>query len=106
MLIQGGTIKSGRRWTVGVAGAYWMSSIRSFLKITLPGVAATVSPTVNPFRSVIRMRSSPLPRSMSSRRLASPLIRFSPPLSSVALSTAGFHATLLLGDIASRNCRV
>ena len=38
MLIQGGTISSGRFSTVAVDGAYWMSCMRSFWKITLPGV--------------------------------------------------------------------
>ncbi len=32
---------------MGVCGAYWMSSIRSFLNTTLPGVAARFSPTRN-----------------------------------------------------------
>ena len=47
MLIQGGTISSGRLSTVGVDGAYWMSCISSFWKITLPGVIARLRPTSN-----------------------------------------------------------
>ena len=47
MLIQGGTISSGRLSTVAVDGAYWMSCISSFSKITLPGVSARLRPTSN-----------------------------------------------------------
>ena len=47
MLIQGGTISSGRLSTFSVVGAYWMSCIRSFWKITLPGVIARLRPTSN-----------------------------------------------------------
>ncbi len=40
MLTSGGTNSSGRRYTVSVDGAYWISCIRSFWKTTAPGVAA------------------------------------------------------------------
>ena len=46
MLIQGGTISSGRFSTFSVVGAYWISCIRSFWKTTLPGVTAMFSPTL------------------------------------------------------------
>jgi hypothetical protein len=50
-------INSGRRNTVSVVGAYWMSCINSFWKTTLPGVVATFSPSLNASRSVIRGRN-------------------------------------------------
>jgi hypothetical protein len=47
LLIQGGTISSGRLSTVAVDGAYWMSCISGFSKITFPGVRARLRPTSN-----------------------------------------------------------
>ena len=44
-MIQAGTIRTGSARTSGVAGAYWMSSIRRLRKTTLPGVIATSWPT-------------------------------------------------------------
>ena len=68
MLIQGGMISSGRRFTVSVVGAYWISCIRSFWKTTLPGVVAMFSPILNAVMSVMLIASRPLPRSRSSSR--------------------------------------
>ena len=47
MLIHGGTISTGASSTFFVRGAYWMSCISSFWKITLPGVSARLRPTSN-----------------------------------------------------------
>ena len=47
MLIQGGTISSGRLNTSVVVGEYWISSIRSLRMMTLPGVAAMLTPSMN-----------------------------------------------------------
>ena len=44
-MIQAGTISTGSAYTVGVCGEYWISSISSLRRITLPGVAATSLPT-------------------------------------------------------------
>ena len=66
MLIHGGTISSGRLNTVWVVGAYWMSSIRSLRKMTLPGVAARLTPSSNFDASAWRMRRVPRPAAMSS----------------------------------------
>jgi hypothetical protein len=97
---------SGRLSTVSVAGAYWMSCIRSFWKTTLPGDTAMFSPTRNLESSVMRMRSLPLPRSRSFRRCERPFSRFSPPVSAVFRSTSGLVRRKLDGLIASTNCRV
>ena len=77
MLIQGGTMRSGTRRTSSVTGLYWMSCIISFWKITLPGVAAMVSPTRKASRSLMVMDKVLRLASMSRRRLARPLSRFS-----------------------------
>ena len=61
MLIQGGTIRSGRLSTVAVDGAYWMSCISSFSKITLPGVSARLRPTSNILESDWRMLETAMP---------------------------------------------
>ena len=46
-MIQAGTITIGSGRTRSVAGAYWMISARRVRRTTLPGVTATVSPTLN-----------------------------------------------------------
>ena len=43
--IQGGTIISGRLFTSGVVGVYWISCIRLVWKTTLPGVTAMFLPS-------------------------------------------------------------
>ena len=39
-MIQAGTMSTGSRATLGVVGAYWISSMRSLRNTTDPGVAA------------------------------------------------------------------
>ena len=43
-MIQLGTMNTGSACTVGVAGAYWISSTRWLRCTTLPGVTATSTP--------------------------------------------------------------
>ena len=59
MLIQGGTISSGRFSTCSVAGAYWISSMISLRNTTLPGVFAMLTPTSKACASDWRIFSSP-----------------------------------------------
>ena len=63
--------------TFSVVGAYWMSCIRSFWKITLPGVIARLRPTSNIEVSVWRIFRSPPPASMSSASMCMPRARLS-----------------------------
>src|SRR5215208_3627305 len=76
-------MRSGTRRTSSVNGLYWMSCIISFWKTTLPRVAAMISPTRKASRSLMVMDKVLRLASMSRRRLARPLSRFPPPLSSV-----------------------
>ena len=46
-MIQAGTIRIGSGCTLPVDGEYWINSISSLRKTTLPGEAATVLPTTN-----------------------------------------------------------
>src|SRR5258708_3796347 len=97
---------SGRLYTSPPVGWYWMSCIRSFWYTTLPGVVATFLPSLNALSSVIEMRSSPLPFSMSESRLFSPRTRFWPPLFSVSRSTCGLVMRKFVSDSASTYWRV
>jgi len=65
-----------------------------------------LTPSSNAFASVIEMRSLPLPRSMSSSRLCSPLTRFCPPVAIVSLNTSGLVNAKFDGDSASMYWRV
>ena len=100
--MQGGTITSGRRCTRAVVGAYWMSSISSLRKTTLPGVTARLRPTSNARSSLIVMR----PRCASATRLASPCTRLAPSVDSARFSTSGLVAMKLVGASASTYCFV
>ena len=44
-MIHAGTMRMGSACTRGVAGEYWISSIRSLRSTTLPGVIARFLPT-------------------------------------------------------------
>ncbi len=100
--MQGGTITSGRRCTRAVVGAYWMSSIRSLRKTTLPGVTARLRPTANARSSLIVMR----PRRASSARLATPRMRLAPSVDSARFNASGLVAMKLVGASASTYCFV
>ncbi len=106
MLIHGGMTSSGRFATFAVVGSYWMSCSRSFWKTTLPGVVAMLTPSSKAFGSVIEILSWPLPRSMSSSRLWSPLTRFWPPVAIVSRNTSGLVSAKFDGASASMYCRV
>ena len=106
MLIHGGMTSSGRFATFFVVGSYWISCIRSFWKTTLPGVVAMLTPSSNAFVSVIEILSWPLPRSMSSSRLLSPLTRFWPPVAIVSRNTSGLVSAKFDGASASMYWRV
>ena len=82
-----------------VCGAYWMSSIRSFLNTTLPGVAARFSPTRNGRVSTCRGRPPLLTR--SSTKFLAPVATLAPPVSNARLSAAGLVNRKLVGASAS-----
>ena len=104
MLIHGGQISSGVFSTVGVDGAYWMSCISSFSKITLPGVTARLLPTSNFSASDWRIFRSPPPASMSSASICMPRARFSALVVSVSRSNSGLVSTKFDGDSALASC--
>ena len=78
----------GRLNTVGVVGAYWISSINSFLKTTLPGVVARLRPTSNAVSSVMAIR----PRCASAIRFDAPWTIEAPPESSASRKASGLVA--------------
>jgi hypothetical protein len=99
LLIIGGTTSSGRSRTRGVAGAYWSSSNTGVRSTTAPGVAPMFCPTVNAERSTIEgMRGG---CAMSRVKLRAPRARLRPPVSTVALSTAGLVSGAFVGASAS-----
>ena len=61
------------------------------------------SPNLKASMSLMVMLSRPPPRSRSSSRFFKPLMRFSPPVSIVASTTAGFVMAKLAGDKALTN---
>ena len=99
MLIHGGLASTGTERTCGVCGAYWMSSIRSFLNTTLPGVAARFSPTRN--GRVSTWRGRPLLLSTSSTKWLAPATRLAPPVSNIRFSAAGLVSRKFVGASAS-----
>ena len=101
MLMQGGTMSSGRDATLSVSGAYWMICISSFSKITEPSEAATLVPTSKAVSSVMEMR----PRRMSSIRLVRPACMVSPFDSSAPKMASGFVVAKFAGLMASANWR-
>ncbi len=105
MLIQGGTISSGRLSTVPVDGAYWMSCINWFSKITLPAVSARLRPTSNILASDWRILRLPWPASMSSASMCMPRTRFSALEVTVSRNSSGLVSTKFDGEIALAICR-
>ena len=99
MLIHAGLISIGMAPTSGVCGAYWMSSIRSFLYTTFPGVAARFLPTWNGRRSTWLGRPSLFTR--SSTKLTAPATTLPPPVSKARFSAAGLVARKFVGATAS-----
>ena len=83
--MHGGIITTGRLCTVGVDGAYWISSISSLRKTTSPGVTARSRPTTNASASLIEMR----PRAASATRFAKPRARLAPSVSDRARDRLG-----------------
>ena len=83
--MHGGIITSGRAKTSAVRGAYWITWISSFSKITAPSVTAMFRPTSNALSSVIEMR--PLARSL--KNSAIPSARLAPPVSSASCIASG-----------------
>ncbi|MNU06906.1 hypothetical protein D3C72_2522650 [compost metagenome] len=69
---------------MSVAASYWMTSQISLWAITLPGVTAMFSPTLNLLVSVWRILRSPPPAAMSSASMCMPLTRFAPWLDTVS----------------------
>jgi hypothetical protein len=97
LLMQGGTMTSGRLWTFAVEGAYCTSCINSFSNTTLPGLVATLRPTSKAASSDIEMR----PFARSARKRHAPSMRLVPPVSSAACIASGLVARQLAGFVAS-----
>jgi hypothetical protein len=87
LLTIGGTISSGCSRTVGVWGAYRISSNNSVRRTTAPGVAAMLTPISNPSRSTLA--GSRGDEAMSRAKLRAPRARLAPRCSPVARSAAG-----------------
>ncbi len=102
MLIQGGTISSGRSRTLSVVGVYWMSCRSSFWKTTLPGVVARLRPSSKALGSVwlIFIRSPDRFRSSASR--LAPFSRLRAFDAIVSRSTSGLVARKFVGEIGAR----
>ena len=105
MLIQGGTISSGRLSTVSVDGAYWMSCISSFWKITLPGVIARLRADLERLGVGLPDLEVAAPASMSSASMCMPRTRLSALLLKVSRSSSGLVSTKFDGEIALAICR-
>jgi hypothetical protein len=88
---------------VFVVGLYWISSIRSLRKTTLPGVAAMFSPTVKADRSTLRGSPPLVVRSVMKFR--APRRRLTPPVSNARFRAAGLVARKLVGAMASTRAR-
>ena len=99
MLITGGTISSGTCRTVSVTGRYWISSNTGVRSTTDPGVTARSTPTSNASGSTIDGTRGGT--AMSDRKFRRPATALPPPVSSAALTAAGFSSGLLLGASAS-----
>ena len=97
------TMSTGSACTVGVVGAYWMSSMSSLRRITLPGVVATSCPGLN--ASVPAGGSPRAPRAKSSTPRAAPVARLTPQVAAVLCSTCGLVAKMLAGETISSHCR-
>ncbi len=95
-------MRRGRSRTVAVAGAYWMSCISSFSKITAPGVVAMSFPTSYAVSSVDETR--PLARSSKNRFM--PCMRLCPPVSIATCIASGLVTRKFDGLIASTNWRI
>ncbi len=96
-------ISTGCAWTVGVAGVYCSSSIRSLRSTTLPGVTASSWPGRNVTPSCGGLPAAPASRSR--HQSVTPPARFAPPVSTVRLSTSGLVQTKLVGLTTSSACR-
>ena len=94
-------ISSGRAHTRAVRGAYWITCIRSFSKITAPGVTARFLPTWKAVSSVIDTR----PLARSSKNLTMPSATLLPPVCIASCIASGLVAKKLAGLKASLNCR-
>ena len=92
----------GREWTRSVVGVYWISSMRSLRKTTLPGVMARFLPTAKAEASLMVMR----PWRVSVSRLFSPWARLLPWVSRAFFRTSGLVVGKLAGDRASAYWRV
>jgi hypothetical protein len=99
LLITGGTITNGTCRTAGVTGRYWISSNTGVRRTTEPGVTARSTPTSNASGStMVGTRGG---TAMSERKCRRPATALPPPVSSAALTAAGFSSGLLLGASAS-----
>ena len=95
----GGTSRSGTSRTDGVTGLYWISSNTSVRSTTAPGETARLPPMVNADVSTIcGMRGAV---AMSRNRFSPPRAKFSPAVSTAALTEAGFSNGTLLGASAA-----
>ena len=97
-MIHAGTIRIGSGRTSAVVGAYWINSMRSLRKTTLPGVVARLRPTS---KGCGPSGALPVRRMMSSARLRAPRIRFSPRSARVAAITSGLVSAKLDGAVQS-----
>ena len=101
-MIQAGTISTGSSPTVGAVGAvgaYWINSKSGLRKTTLPGVAATSTPTLK------ALFAPPWAEASSRSRFWTPASRFAPLLARVASSTWGLSQGRLEGETRSSHCR-
>src|ERR1019366_2213162 len=99
LLIIGGTISSGQRYTFSVTGWYWMSSNCSHECTTPPGVTARSRPTSNASAATIDGTRGGVDRSET--RARKPRTTLWPPVSMSALAATGLSSGLLLGAAAA-----
>ena len=91
----------GRSYTSSVIGAYWMSWMRSFWKMTLPGVTARFRPISKAERSVWLMRSRSFDCSRSCTKCAMPCTKLAALVCSVVRTTSGLVSGKFDGENAA-----
>ena len=91
----GGTSSSGTARTVGVCGAYWISSNTSVRRTTAPGLTPRLPPTAKADVSTICGIRGGWARSFT--RFSPPRTKLSPPDSRAARTDSGLTTATLLG---------
>ena len=95
-------MSKGISLTSDVDGAYLMSCINRFWKITLPLETAMSTPTAKALSFTILNFKFPLRGSQSDKKLIAPRIKFSPPVSKVIFKTSGLVIRKLAGENISK----